>query len=108
VHAQAECLHRRIGSLRPGVIMIRDPLSARKVDGACQAIEAHGAELVHLPPHFPDLNRTEQLFAGFRALLRKATAHSVSNLWAAIGRLLESFEPDECANDFRHAGYCST
>ena len=29
-------------------------------------------------------------------------------LCAAIGVLLESFEPDECANDFRHAGYGST
>ncbi|MCE2475552.1 MAG: hypothetical protein J4F47_08320 [Alphaproteobacteria bacterium] len=36
------------------------------------------------------------------------TARTVDTLWAAIGALLESFEPNECANYFRHAGYGST
>ena len=42
------------------------------------------------------------------ALLREAAARTVSALWAAIGALLKSFEPDECANHLRHAGYGST
>ena len=94
-------------ALRPGDIVIMDNLSAHKVDGVRQAIEAHGAELIYLPPYSPDLNPIEQLFARLKALLRKEAARTVSTLWAAIGALLDSFEPDECANYFRHAGYGS-
>ena len=63
--------------------------------------------MVYLPPYSPDLNPIEQLLTELKALLRKAAARTVSTLWAAIGVLLESFEPDECANYFRHAGYGS-
>ena len=94
--------------LRPGDVVIMDNLSAHKVDGVRQAIEARGAELVYLPPYAPDLNPIEQLFARLKALLRTAAARTVSTLWAAIGALLENFEPDECANYFRHAGYGAT
>ena len=83
-----------------------DNLSAHKVDGIRQAIEARGAELVYLPPYSPDLNPIEQLFAKLKALLRKAAARTVSTLRAAIGELLESFGTDGYAN-FRHAGYGS-
>lgn len=95
-------------TLRPGDIVIMDNLSAHKVTGGRQAIEARGAELVYLPPYSPDLNPIEQLFARLKALLRKAAARTVSTLWAAIGALLESFQPDECANYFRNSGYAST
>ena len=94
-------------TLRPGDVVIMDNLSAHKVDGIRQAIETQGAELVYLPPYSPDLNPIEQLFAKLKALLRKAAARTVSTLWAAIGVLLESFQPDECVNYFRHAGYGS-
>ncbi len=94
-------------TLQPGDVVITDNLSAHKVDGIRQAIEAQGAKLVYLPPYSPDLNPIEQLFAKLKALLRKAAARTVSTLWAAIGVLLQSFEPDECANYFRHAGYGS-
>ena len=95
-------------TLRRGDVVIMDDLSAHKVDGVRQAIEARGAELLYLPPYSPDLNPIEQLFAKLKALLRKAAARTVSTLWAAIGALLENFEPDECANYFRHAGYGAT
>ena len=95
-------------TLRRGDVVIMDNLSAHKVDGVRQAIEARGAELLYLPPYSPDLNPIEQLFAKLKALLRKTAARTVSTLWEAIGALLDSFEPDECANYFRHAGYGST
>ena len=61
-------------TLRPGDIVIMDNLSAHKVDGIRQAIEARGAKLVYLPPYSPNLNPIEQLFAKLKALLRKAAA----------------------------------
>ena len=87
--------------------MTMDNLAVHKVAGVREAIEARGAELVYLPPYSPDLNLIELLFARLKALLRKAAARTVDTLWAAIGALLESFQPDECANYFRHAGYGS-
>jgi hypothetical protein len=40
--------------------------------------------------------------------LRKAAARTVEAVYAAIGQLLESYKPRECANYFENAGYAST
>jgi len=84
-----------------------DNLSAHKVAGVREALEAAGAKLVYLPPYSPDLNPIEQLFAKLKALLRKAAERSIEALWTTIGRLLDAFSPEECANYLRHAGYAS-
>ena len=89
-------------TLQPGDIVIRDTISAHKADGIHQAIEARGAELVSLLPSSLDLDPIEQLFAKLKALLRKVAIRTVGTLWAATGTLIESFDPDECANYFRH------
>jgi len=38
-------------------------------------------------------------------LLRKTAARTVEGLWTAIGRLIDAFTPQECANYFAAAGY---
>lgn len=88
--------------------MITDTLWAHKVEGLPQAIQVRSAELDYLPPYSPDLIAIAQLFVKFNALLRKAAALTVSNLWAATGTPLERFEPDSCANHFHYAGFGST
>jgi transposase len=60
-----------VPSLRQGDIVILDNLPSHKVDGVQAAIEAAGAELRYLPPYSPDLNPIEQMFATFKARLRK-------------------------------------
>jgi hypothetical protein len=40
--------------------------------------------------------------------LRKAAARSFDAVAAAIGRLLDSFTPEECANYFANSGYART
>jgi transposase len=82
-------------------------LSAHKVPGVRDAIEATGARLLYLPPYSPDFNPIEQLFAKLKALLRKAAERSVEGLWNRIASLLDAFPPDECANYFRNSGYAS-
>ena len=77
--------------LRPGDIVVMDNLTAHKVVGIRQAIEARGAELRYLPPYSPDLNPIEQAFAKLKALLRKAAERTVDGLWNAIGKLLDLF-----------------
>ena len=92
-------------SLSPGDIVIMDNLSSHKVAGVRKAIKAAGAFLLYLPPYSPDLNPIELAFSKLKALLRKAAARSVEDLWRIIGKLLDDFSPQECINFFRHAGY---
>ncbi len=94
-----------VPTLTPGDIVVMDNLSAHKVPGVRQAIEAAGAKLLYLPPYSPDFNPIEQLFAKLKALLRKAGERSVDALWSRIADLLNAFAPEECINYFRHAGY---
>ena len=58
-----------------------------------------------MPKYSPDLNPIEQVFAKFKHLLRKAAARTREAVCAAIGELLKSFKPDECANYLRNSGY---
>ena len=94
-----------VPTLKPGDIVILDNLSSHKIDGVRQAIEAAGATLRHLPPCSPDLNPIEQMFAKFKALLRKASARTVAALWSVIGDMVTRFEPDERANFLSNSGY---
>src|SRR6266446_1815685 len=66
-----------IPTLTPGDSVIMDNLSAHKVAGVREALEAAGAQLVYLPPYSPDLNPIEELFAKLKALLRRAAERSI-------------------------------
>ena len=94
-----------VPTLAPGDIVVMDNLSVHKVEGVRKAIEAAGAGLAYLPAYSPDFNPIEQVFAKLKALLRKAAERSVEALWQTIGRLLDHFSPEECANYFEHTGY---
>jgi transposase len=61
--------------------------------------------LLYLPPYSPDFNPIEQAFAKLKAALRAAAERSLDGLWTAIGRIIETFTPTECANYFANAGY---
>jgi transposase len=93
-----------VPELRPGDTVIMDNLSSHKGPRIPQMIEAAGGTLLYLPPYSPDFNPIENAFAKLKALLRKAAERTVEGLWTAIGRLLEAFTPDECANYFAAAG----
>ena len=95
----------QVPSLTPGDIVVLDNLSAHKVPGVREAIEAAGARMLYLPPYSPDFNPIEQLFAKLKALLRKAAERSLDGLWNRIAALLNAFTPLECTNYFSNAGY---
>ena len=44
-------------------------------------------------------------FAKLKALLRKAAQRTVEGQWAALGNILEIFQPQKCRNYFAAAGY---
>jgi transposase len=91
--------------LQPGDVAIMDNLTAHKVAGVREAIEAAGASLLYLPPYSPDLNPIEQVFAKLKSLLRRAACRTVDTLWNMIGHLLTLFPAPECAAYLRHCGY---
>jgi transposase len=96
-----------VPTLSPGDIVIMDNLSSHKGQAVRQAIRAVGAKLFFLPPYSPDLNPIEQVFAKLKTLLRKAAERTVEATWKRIGRLLNEFKPQECANYLRNSGYTS-
>jgi transposase len=97
-----QCL---LPTLRPGDIVVMDNLPAHKNAAVRPLIEAAGAELRYLPPYSPDLNPIEQAIAKLKAHQRKAQERSIDALWRRIGRLLDLFQPAECANFFVNSGY---
>ncbi len=50
----------------------------------------------------------EQVFAKLKTLLRKANEGTIKDTWQRIGKLLDPFTKEECANYVRHAGYGAT
>ncbi len=95
-------------SLSAGDIVVMDNLSTHKVKGVREIIEASGARLLYLPPYSPDFNPIERAFAKLKALLRKAAERTEDALCERIGKLLDTFTPQECSNYLEHAGYDRT
>ena len=94
-----------VPELRPGDTVVMDNLGSHKGTGVRAAIEAAGASLLYLPPYSPDFNPIELAFAKLKAALRTAAERNLDGLWAAIGRIIDTFAPTECANYFAAAGY---
>lgn len=94
-----------VPELHSGDIVVMDNLGSHKGAGIRAAIEAAGASLLYLPPYSPESNPIENAFAKLKAMLRKAAARAVDGLWTAIGRIIDTFTPAECANYFSAAGY---
>jgi transposase len=94
-----------VPELKPGDIVVMDNLSSHKRGAVRERIEAAGANLLFLPPYSPDFNPIEKAFAKLKALLRKAAERTVSGLWDLIGKLVDLFQPTECANYFSSCGY---
>ena len=92
-------------TLRAGDIVVMDNLGSHKGAGVRKAIEAAGATLLYLPPYSPDFNPIENAFAKLKAMLRKTAARTIDGLWSAIGKIIDTFNPTECANYFAAAGY---
>ncbi|MGC6331837.1 IS630 family transposase, partial [Rhizorhabdus sp. FW153] len=87
-------------TLRRGDVVVLDNLPAHKVVGIREAITARRAQLFYLPPYSPDMNPIEMAFAKLKALLRQEPPRTVDALVERIGKLLDRFHPDECANFF--------
>ena len=94
-----------VPTLREGDIVIMDNLGSHKGKAVRELIRSAGAKLFFLPKYSPDLNPIEQVFAKLKHLLRKAAARTLEAICAAIGEILGTFTPRQCANYFKNSGY---
>ena len=91
--------------LRPGQVVILDNLSAHKVAGVRELIEAAGAHLLYLPPYSPDLNPIEQAWSKVKQILRSLKARSSQALESAIAEALNAITAENAIAWFAHCGY---
>ena len=94
-----------VPTLKPGDIVVMDNLPAHKPLAVRRAIQAASAELRFLPPYSPDFNPIEMAFSKLKALLKKAAARTLDDLFDAIAKGIDTFTPQECRNYFNAAGY---
>ena len=94
-----------VQTLKPGDIVIMDNLGSHKSRAVRDAIRATGARLWFLPPYSPDLNPIEQAFAKIKHWMRMAQMREKGQTWRKVGQIVGTFQPDECKNYFKNAGY---
>ena len=91
--------------LKPGTVVILDNLSTHKNPRAAEVLKQSNSWFLFLPPYSPDLNPIEQAFSRLKAHLRRIGARTYDDLIAAIGNICGLFDPAECWNFFKAAGY---
>jgi len=91
--------------LKPGDIVVLDNLSAHKVCGVRERIEARGAQVLYLPPYSPDLNPIEKAWFKLKQYLRAAKARHAEALDQAITEAIKTITAANAAAWFRHCGY---
>jgi transposase len=96
-----------IPEIKPGTAVILDNLATHRNKEAAAALKAHGCWFLYLPPYSPDLNPIEQAFSKLKAHLRRIGARSFTSVFDAIGAVCDLYEPEECWNYFKAAGYVS-
>jgi transposase len=94
-------------TLRQGDVVILDNLAVHKSEKAAACLKRQGAWFLFLPAYSPDMNPIEQAFAKIKAHLRKAEARTFDAHWRALGDICNLFDPQECWNFLRAAGYAS-
>ena len=92
-------------TLAPGDVVILDNLSVHKSAKAEAIVRQRGAWMLFLPQYSPDLNPIEMAFSKLKAHLRKAAARTFDALIEAIGDICNLYDPTECWNYFKAAGY---
>lgn len=92
-------------TLHPGDVVILDNLSSHKSAKAREVLRERGAWFLFLPPYSPDLNPIEMAFSKLKAHLRRIGARTITELHEAVGDICDLYEPQECWNYLKAAGY---
>jgi transposase len=97
-----------VPEIAPGTVVILDNLATHRNKEATEALRAHGCWFLYLPPYSPDLNPIEQAFSKLKAHLRRIGARTFTDVFDAIGTICDLYDPQECWNYFKAAGYASS
>ena len=92
-------------TLVPGDVVVLDNLSAHKVAGLAELVEARGARLLYLPPYSPDFNPIELAFSKLKTWLRTAQARTREALENVIQAAAGWISEQDAKNWFDHCGY---
>ena len=92
-------------NLKPGDVGVLDNLSAHKVAGIEEKIQACGAEMLYLPPYSPDLKPIEKAWSKFKQYLRSAKAPTTDTLDQAVSEAVATITPGNAQAWFAHCGY---
>jgi len=91
--------------LSTGDVVILDNVAFHKSKRAEELVRERGAWLLFLPPYSPDLNPIEMAYSKLKTLLRKRAARTFDEISDALGDICDLFNPSECLNFFKAAGY---
>ena len=91
--------------LKPGDVVIMDNLSAHKVKGVKEGIEAAGAQVRYLPPYSPDMNPIESCWSKVKQLIKSAEARTVDALIDAIEIAINAVRASDARGWFARCGY---
>lgn len=91
--------------LSQGDVVILDNVAFHKSERAAELVRQHGAWLLPLPAYSPDLNPIEMAFSKLKTLLRKRAARSFDTICDALKDICDLFDPQQCRNFFKAAGY---
>ena len=87
-----------VPELRPGDVVAMDTLSSHKGPKVRALIEAAGARLLFLRPAARTSTRSKMPSPGSRRSFARQPEPTVAGLWSATGRIVDLFNPAECAN----------
>ena len=93
-----------VPELNKGDVVIMDNLPAHKVGAIRTMSEGAGARLLYLPPYSPDFNPIKMAFSKLKAMLRKASARTINELWLVIAEGIEKFPAKDYRNYFAASG----
>lgn len=91
--------------LSKGDVVILDNVAFHKSKRAEELVRERGAWLLFLPPYSPDLNPIEMAYSKLKTLLRKRAARTFDEISDALGDICDLFNPSQCLNFFKAAGY---
>ena len=94
-------------TLNKGDIVVMDNLSAHKVPGIREQIEAAGATVVYLPPYSPDYNPIEPCWSKLKSILKSIGARTREELEDAVKAAMHMISPSDATGWFKHCGYAT-
>ena len=106
--AFAACIREvLVPEIAPRTVVILGNLATHRNKQTAQALRDHGCWFLYLPPYWSDLNPIEQAFSKLKAHLRRIGARTFTEVFYAIGSICDLYDPEECRNYFKAAGYAA-